>query len=102
MILIEFREAALNRAFDELEEAKANMKNAKMALCNVEDALCDLQESHDKESEGEYTEADPYFDTTVSGNDIEVNYRGRRGMRMRSQGGMRRGMRMRYSDRYTY
>ena len=55
-----------------------------MALCNVEDALCDLQESHDKESEGEYTEADPYFDTTVSGNDIEVNYRGRRGMRMRS------------------
>lgn len=110
MVLVEFREAALNRAFDELEEAKSSMKKVKLSLCSLEDALCELYESHDEElsDKEEYSEVMPgdTYDAEVTGNDIEVNYRRRRGMRggMRYRSGMRRGMRMRMreSDRYTY
>jgi hypothetical protein len=107
MVLIEFREAALNRAFDELDEAKSSMKKAKLSLCNVEDALCELYESHDEmmeEEEYSDTESGDSYDAEVTGNDIDINYRRRRGMRggMRYRGGMRGGMRMRHSNRYTY
>lgn len=106
MVLIEFREATINKAFDEVEVAKDSMKQAKHALCNIEDLLYELYDSREDMADEEYPESEATFDTQVTGNDIEVNYRGRRGMRdsMRYRGGMRKGMRMRthHSDRYTY
>lgn len=111
MVLVEFREAALNRAFDELSEAKDSLKKTKMALCKVEDALCEVYESTDAgeyDSEEEYYGDGDEYETEVTGNDIDINYRRRRGMRGSMRGGMRRGMRsgMRMrrnvSNRYVY
>lgn len=106
MVILEFREAALNRAFEELDEAKNGMKKAKLALCNVEDALCEIYEYGDDEehSEEEYSNDGDTYEAEVTGNDIEVNYRRRRGMRGGMRRGMRGSMRMRrnVSNRYVY
>ena len=86
MILVEFREDLLNKALDELEKAKSGLKESNE---EIED----------------YVGGDE-FDTELNNNDIEVNYRRRRGirgsMRMRNSSGMRGGMRMRHSSRYMY
>lgn len=107
MILVEFREDLLNKALDELEKAKSGIKESKMALCNVEDSIYELYEAHKESNEEieDYVGGDE-FDTELNNNDIEVNYRRRRGMRgsmrMRNSSGMRGGMRMRHSSRYMY
>ena len=105
MVLIEFKEAALNNAFEELDVAKKSLKKTKLALCNVEDSLCELYESY-KESD-DY-EVDGEWEEEAPDGVIDVNFRRRRGMR----GGMRRGMRdsmhdgmymrMRGYGRYAY
>lgn len=92
MILLEFKEDVLNRMFDEVDDAKKHLKKTKLALCDIEDLLCELYESPENEEEShedEYEDGQEYGDVEVSNNDIEVNYRRRRGMR----GGMRGGMR---------
>lgn len=99
MVLIEFKEAALNNAFEELDEAKKSLKKTKIALCNVEDSLCELYEADGSENEdmNDYEEEES---KDFSDGSFEVNYRGRKGMR----GGMRRNMRMRMRGygRYSY
>ena len=100
MVLIEFKEAALNNAFEELDVAKKSLKKTKLALCNVEDSLHELHEAYD---ESEDYEADEWEEEIPDGV-IDVNFRRRRGMRK----GMRHGMsdamhmRMRGYGRYAY
>ncbi len=99
MVLVEFREAAINKAWDALEEAKDYGKRVKIALCSLEDALCEVYEASEEE---EYDDTAKY-DTEVSGNDIDINYRRRSGMRNHMMRSGYRGMRMRdHSNRYSY
>lgn len=107
MILIEFRESMLNKAMDIVDRTKMNLKETKQDICDLEDLLQDLyEEEHD-----EYDEKAPVnngsgdtYDAVVEGNDIEVNYRGSRGMRggMRYRTGMRSNMRRNRMGRYSY
>ena len=39
MIMLEFKEDALMKAWDELKEAKSGLKHAKHSLCNLEDFM---------------------------------------------------------------
>ena len=49
MIIYEFRESMLDKAMDQLDEAKYGIKMSKKALCAIEDLLCDLyEEEHDE------------------------------------------------------
>lgn len=117
MIIYEFRESMLDKAMDQLDEAKYGIKMSKKALCAIEDLLCDLyEEEHDEYEEPVNNEkTGDEYEAIVEGNDIEVNYRGRSGMRgemrmrenmpsMRSgmRSGMRSNMRMRKAGRYNY
>lgn len=102
MVLIEFKEAALNNAFEELGAAKKSLKKTNLALCNVEDSLHELYESY--EESDDYESDDELMEDTPNGV-IDVNFRRRRGMR----GGMRHSMhdnmynmRMRGYGRYAY
>ena len=109
MILIEFRESMLNKAIDKVEGVKDSLKMSKVALCELEDLLESLyEEEHDeyddKEEMSNDSEGDIY-DAVVEGNDIDINYRGRSGMRgglryrrnMRVRNNMRRNKMGRYS-----
>lgn len=99
MVLIEFKEAALNNAFEELDVAKDSLKKTKLALCNVEDSLYEL---HDAYKESDY-EDDEWEETPDSV--IDVNFRRRRGMRRGMRHSMYRDthdMKMRGYGRYAY
>lgn len=103
MVLIEFKEAALNNAFEELDVAKKGLKKVKLALCNVEDSLCEMYESSKEyeDSEEQYDEQDSQ---DLSDGSIEIDYRRRRGMRNTMEPDMRHAMRMRMRGygRYRY
>lgn len=81
-------------------------------MCNIEDLLCDLYEEEHKEGEEQVEEvyedvpSNDEYEATVEGNDIDINYRRNRNMRMRNMRmrNMRmRNMRMRKaSNRYSY
>lgn len=108
MIVYEFRESVLNNAMDELDMAKEGIKMSKKALYNIEDLLCDLYEEEHKDGEERVEEvydevpSNDEYETTVEGNDIDINYRRRRNMRMHGGASMR-NMRMRKaSNRYSY
>ena len=95
MVMIEFKEAALDRAFELLEESKKSTKHTKLALCELEDVLCDAL----KEDEDYY---DPYDEESESMIGLR---RSRSGMRDdMHEYGYRRGMRMRRNrmGRYAY
>lgn len=113
MIVYEFRESVLNNAMDELDMAKEGIKMSKKALCNIEDLLCDLYEEEHKDGEERVEEvydevpSNDEYETTVEGNDIDINYRRRRNMRMRNMrmhgGASMRNMRTRKAlNRYSY
>lgn len=108
MVIYEFRESVLNEALDKLDEAKEGLKVSKKAMCVIEDLLCEMYEQAPDEEEpmeSEEPSGDKY-DAVVEGNDIDVNYRRRSGMRsgmrMRSMRDNMQGMRMRRSGRYSY
>lgn len=101
MMIIEFRQAAYNKAFDLLESVKDYYKKGKMTLCALEDALEECYEASMESEEDDELEV-PAEDKDE---DIEVNYRGRRpamrrNTRMRYRDGMHSNMRMRNSSRY--
>lgn len=98
--MIEFRESMLNKAVDIVDHTKQN-------LCELEDLLYDLyEEEHDEYDEKPQMNDEPgdTYEAVVEGNDIEVNYRGRRGMRggLRYRKAMRSGMRRNRMGRYSY
>lgn len=103
MVLIEFKEAALNNAFEELDVAKKGLKKVKLALCNVEDSLCEMYESSKEYSDEDFA-YDEYDDPGLSDGSIEIDYRRRRGMRDTMHSDMRHAMRMRMRGygRYRY
>ena len=90
MVMIEFKEAAIDRVFGLLEESFEHNKNQKMVLCELEDVLRDAMKEHEE--------------------DDDIN-KGIMGLR-RSRGGYRssmheygykRGMRDHYDEgRYAY
>ena len=53
MVMIEMREAARERVFDLIEEAKELGHEKKMVLCELEDTLYDCFEGEDKEESKE-------------------------------------------------
>ena len=105
MIVYEFRESVLNNAMDELDMAKEGIKMSKKALCNIEEEHKDGEERVE-EVYDEVPSNDEY-EATVEGNDIDINYRRRRNMRMRNMrmhgGASMRNMRTRKAlNRYSY
>ena len=97
MMIIEFREALLDKALNQLDEAKEYGKKCKMAMCELEDTLYECYESS-KESEDEnYEDREdfeiPSEDMGDEEGEFEINYRGRN-----SRSAKRRAMRMRYHD----
>lgn len=86
-MIVEFKEAAYEKAFELLDDAKSYSKKTKMVLCALEDALYDCYEASKHADDEEYHEED--FEHPYDGDndeESEVNYR--RGSRL-----MRRGMR---------
>lgn len=105
MIIVEFREDMFNKALGQIDEAKEHLKKSKAALCDVEDLLCELYESGEDDGREEEFGDQEFGDIDVSGNEIEVNYRRRRGMRGGMRSGMsyrRSGMRRGSMGRYSY
>lgn len=107
MMVIEFRQAAYDKAFDLVDSVKDYCKKMKMTLCALEDALGECYDaSMDSDDEEEYNE-DFKIPTEGEGDEeFEMNYRKggmsramRRNMRMRYREGMSSGMRMRASRR---
>lgn len=87
MVMIEFKEAAIDRVFGLLEESFEHNKNQKMVLCELEDVLRDAMKEQDNE-EG-----------SMMG--LRSGYRS--GYRSSMRGGYRRGMRdYRDENRYAY
>ena len=81
MVMIEFKEAAVDKVFDLLEESFESNKRTKTALCELYDVLHDAVKEHDE--------------------DDEVS-KGIMGLR-RSRSNYRRGMREYHDDnRYAY
>lgn len=94
MIMLEFKEDALMKAWDELKEVKSGLKHAKHSLCNLEDFMYELYEAQGTEEEYEDKDDEPM-----------VEYRRRRGMKsgMRSSHGMPAYRNeVHYSGRYSY
>lgn len=96
MVIIEMREALLDKALDQLEEAKKYGKKCKLAMCELEDTLYECYESS-KDSEDDYEDREdfeiPSGDMGEEDGEFEINYRGRG-----SRSGRRSAMRMRYRD----
>jgi len=103
MVLVEFREAAINKAWDALDEAKEYGKRVKLAMCSLEDALCEVYEAEEYDTEDSDSGE---FDTEFVGNDIDVNYKNSSATRRRSMHDFmnNRNMRMRRKrpSRYSY
>lgn len=95
-MIIEMREALLDRALDQLEEAKKYGKKCKMAMCELEDTLYECYESG-KDEDDDYEEREdfeiPSNDMGEEDGEFEVNYRDRN-----SRSAKRNAMRMRYRD----
>lgn len=86
MVMIEFKEAAIDRVFGLLEESYEHNKEQKMVLCELEDVLRDAMKEHDE-------------DGSMMG--LRSNYRS--GYRSSMRSGYRRGMRdYRDENRYAY
>lgn len=103
MVLIEFKEAAINKAFESFDEAKQHFKKGKLAMCELESALYDIYDAHkesEEEREEEYESPEENYDIDMG--DVEVNYRGRRNMRRGMRYGYRSSMNRRRSGRYSY
>lgn len=92
-MVIEFREAAYDKAFRLLDEVKEHGKATKMAICALEDAMYDCYEAS-RDSEEEYEDREDFEIPPVEDGDdeLEINYRNG------SRSAMRRNMRMRYHD----
>ena len=98
---MEFKEAAINKAFDSFEEAKQHFKKGKLAMCELENALYDIYEAHkesSEEREEEYESPEENYDINMG--DVEVNYRGRRNMKRGMRYGYRSGMSHMRQNRY--
>lgn len=102
MMIIEMRDAAFEKAFELLDEAKLYGKKEKMVLCALEDAIYDCYNA--SKDEDEWSEEDSYEDREEfefpSSADEEMNYRsmhsnrrGYRNMRHYEDSDYRRGMR---------
>lgn len=93
MMVIEFREAAYDKAFRLLDEVKERNKENKMVLCALEDAMYDCYEAS-RDSEEEYEDREDFEIPPIEDGDdeLEINYRNG------SRSAMRRNMRMRYHD----
>lgn len=111
MVLVELREDALNNALSLVDEGKKSIKKTKLILCELEDALYECFDGKDEASE-DYTGGESY-EGEEHDEDGEMNYRGRRAMRMRhhyddsefmAHRGRRGAMRMRRNryGRYAY
>ena len=90
MVMIEFKEAAVDKVFNLLEESFEHNKNQKMILCELYDVLEDAMKDHGDEDE-------------ISKGIIGL--RGSRsGYRSSMRGGYKRGMRYDYREdnRYAY
>lgn len=70
MVVIEMRDAAYDKAFELLEEAKHSTKKTKLTLCELEDAMYDCYEASKEEHESYEDEEYP-----------ELDFRGRKGYR---------------------
>lgn len=96
MVIIEMREALLDKALDQLDEAKKYGKKCKLAMCELEDTLYECYESS-KDADEDYEDREdfeiPSSDMGEEDGEFEVNYRGRN-----SRSGKRNAMRMRYHD----
>ena len=96
MVIIEMREALLDKALDQLDEAKKYGKKCKLAMCELEDTLYECYESS-KDVDEDYEDREdfeiPSSDMGEEDGEFEVNYRGRN-----SRSGRRHAMRMRYRD----
>ena len=90
MMVIELREALLDKALDQLEEAKKYGKKCKLAMCELEDTLYECYESDKDYDEEDY---DPSSMGDNEEGEFEIDYRDRD-----SRSGKRRAMRMKYRD----
>lgn len=101
MMVIELREALLDRALDQLDTAKKYGKKCKLAMCELEDTLYECYETSKDVDDEEYEDREDYEgsseDMGEEDGEFEINYRGRN-----SRGGKRHAMRMRHhSDEDT-
>lgn len=93
MMVIEFRQAAYDKAFDLVDSVKDYCKSMKMTLCALEDALSECYDaSMNSDDEEEYEEDFKIPTEDEEDDDLEINYR--KGLNR----AMRRNMRMRYHD----
>ena len=97
MMIIEMREALLDKALDQLDEAKKYGKKCKLAMCELEDTLYECYESSNDTEDENYEDREE-FDIPSEGmgdeeGEFEINYRGRN-----SRSARRNAMRMRYRD----
>lgn len=72
MVMIEFKEAAIDRVFGLLEESLESNKRTKMSLCELEDVLHDAMKEDDEEG---------HMGLRRSGYRSSMRYGYRRGMR---------------------
>jgi len=94
MMIIEMREAAIDKAFEKLEEVKHHAKNTKLTLCELEDAMYDCYEAVKEQGDEEYEDREDFeIPSEDEDEELELAYRG-----SGSRSGMRRAMRMRYHD----
>ena len=94
MVLVEMRESMLNKACEQLKQAKHYGKKCKLALCELEETLYDYCEAEREEGEDEEYSNEELENPSENGyeNEYEIDYRGSRNMDRRS------GLRMRYHD----
>ena len=94
MMIIEMREAAIDKAFEKLDEAKHHAKNTKLTLCELEDAMYECYEAIGKQDDEEYEDREDFeIPSDEDDEELELAYRG-----SGSRSGMRRAMRMRYRE----
>lgn len=89
MIVVEYREAAYDKAFELLDEVKHYGKKTKLAVCQLEDALYDCYEDDKNGYEDREEEYDPEEMEEYESQD--VNYRSTSNMGSRSDYRMRHG-----------
>jgi len=101
MVMVEFREAAYDKALELIDKSKKHTKKTKMALCELEDVIDELA-SEESESEEDVD------DLETRDHDEDFDELNHRKMRLENRSGMRtygeRRMRMRRNrlGRYAY
>lgn len=97
MVIVEFRDAAYDKAFELLDEAKHYSKKTKMTLCALEDAIYECYEAskdddeHEEEDGYEHSEEETELGfrrgrrsgMRHDGEDWDMSHRRSRGMRYR-------------------